>query len=582
MTITRLWSGLAAFVLASGPALADDWFIEARYQNPAQVRAVAGEFQHLIIDEQRQTIRLDTDEAGIRRLEDAGMSVTVDMAATAQMRASDLAMVKGPGIESIPGFACYRTVEETYTTIDDLVSNHPGLASAEDIGPTWQRTQNAAQGYQMRALRITNLATVANNPERPKMVAFGSIHAREYTPAELLTRMAEWLVNNYGTNAQATWLVDHVDFRFILEANPDGRKKAEGTGPIANGISWRKNTNIVDGFCATTPTGNSHPGIDLNRNFPFHWSTVPNGSSGTRCSATFRGPTAGSEPETQNLVGYVAGTPGIGGVYDGGVFPDRRGDASGLPAPDDYAGLFFDIHSFSKLVLWPWGDTTTPSGNAEAFNSIGRRIAFFNDYTPQQSVDLYATDGTTVDTIYGLLGTPSFTIELGNQFFEPCAAFESSILPANLAALKYAARVAWRPYQLPLGPDVTSIRPIIRIDQGTPVTVEAVIDELGYGTRNGIQPTFVITAANAYIDQAPWEPGAVAIALLASDGNFEAKTESVTGTIDTSGLSVGRHLLYVQGINAQTSGGRPGAPDAVFVDILPPGDSIDFGGFDGP
>ena len=42
------------------------------------------------------------------------------------------------------------------------------------------------------------------------MVVFGSIHAREYTPAELLTRMAEWLVSGYGTDPEATWLVDRL------------------------------------------------------------------------------------------------------------------------------------------------------------------------------------------------------------------------------------------------------------------------------------------------------------------------------------------------------------------------------------
>ena len=574
MTLRKLYFGLATFVLTSGPALADDWFIEAHYQNPAQVRAIGGEFQHLIIDEKRQTIRVDTDDSGIGLLEDAGMSVTVDMVATAQMRASDLAMVRGPGTESIPGFACYRTVEETYTTIDQLVSSHPGLASAQDIGPTWQRTQNATQGYQMRALRVTNLATAGSDPDRPKMVAIGSIHAREYTPAELLTRMAEWLVNNYGVDPQATWLVDHVDFHFVLEANPDGRKKAE------SGISWRKNTNTVDGFCAATPSSSSQPGIDLNRNFPFHWSTVPNGSSGTKCSLTFRGTSAGSEPETQNLVTYLAGTPGPTGDYAGGLFPDRRGDASALPAPDDYPGLFFDIHSYSKLVLWPWGDTMTPSANADSFTSIGRRLAFFNGYEPMQSVGLYPTDGTTDDTFYGLLGAPSFTIELGVAFFESCTTFESSTLPVNLAALKYAARVAWRPYQLPLGPDVTSIRPVVRVDQGTPVTLNAVINELRYNQTNGTQPTFPITAANAFIDHAPWDAGAIAIALQASDGAFGSKTESVTGSIDTTGLAVGRHLVYVQGVNSQTTGGRAGAPDAIFLDVLPAGDSIYFDGFD--
>jgi hypothetical protein len=207
----------------------------------------------------------------------------------------------------------------------------------------------------MRALRVTNLTTIAADPNRPKMVVFGSIHAREYTPAELLTRMAEWLVNGYGTDPQATWLVDHVDFRFVLQANPDGRKKAE------SGISWRKNTDTTNGACGGTPGSSAQPGIDLNRNFPFHWNTTNGqGSSGTKCNLTYRGPTAASETETQNLVGYVAGTLGTNSAYSGGVLPDRRPDDVNIAAPDDYAGLFFDIHSYSQLVLWPWETRPTP------------------------------------------------------------------------------------------------------------------------------------------------------------------------------------------------------------------------------
>ncbi|MEO7917489.1 MAG: M14 family zinc carboxypeptidase [Dokdonella sp.] len=575
MIFNKVCYGLAALVLSTTPAIADDWFVEAHYQNQAQLQSVAGEFQHLIVDRERKTIRVDTDDAGIRNLEDAGLSVQIDMAATAQMRTSDLAMIKGPGINTIPGYACYRTVEETYSTIDSLVTNHPTLASSEDIGPSWERTQSSTAGFAMRALRITNLATAASDHDRPKMVMFGSIHAREYTPAELLTRMAEWLVNNYGTDAQATWLVDHVDFRFVLQANPDGRKKAE------TGISWRKNTNTVDAFCASTPSGSAQPGVDLNRNFPFHWNgTMGTGSSGTKCSLTYRGVSAGSEPETQNLVRYVAGTTGAGGVYSSGVLPDRRADATAIPAPEDYAGLFFDIHSYSKLVLWPWGDTSDESPNATSFISIGRRLAWYNNYTPQQADELYATDGTTDDTFYGLLGAPSFTIELGTAFFESCTTFQNTTYPVNFAALKYAARVAWRPYQLPLGPDVTSISPIASVVSGASIAVSAIVDESRYNNSNGTQVTYPISGANAYIDHAPWDDGAVAIPLQASDGNFNSITETVTGMISTAGLSSGRHLLYVQGVNTQTNGGRSGAPDAVFFDVLSPSDPIFSGGFE--
>ncbi|WP_395680903.1 M14 family zinc carboxypeptidase [Dokdonella sp.] len=569
---------LLALAIAGGctsAVHADEWFIEAHYPDHAALVRGAALFQHVIVDAERQVLRVDTDDEGIRQLEDAGLSVSVDAADTARLRAFYARMQDAiqsrqvqeteGGYPGIPGYACYRTVEGTYQTMDDLAATQPGLAEIHAIGPSWQKTQNSATGYDMRTLRVTNLATAAADPDRPKMVVFGSIHAREYTPAELLTRMAEWLVSGYGTDPEATWLVDHVDFRFVLQANPDGRKKAE------TGISWRKNTDTTNGFCSGTPGASSQPGIDLNRNFPFHWNTTGGqGSSGTKCNLTYRGPTAASEPETQNLVGYVAGTPGGNGTYSGGALPDRRPDDVSTASPDDYAGLFFDIHSYSQLVLWPWGDTPSAAPNRTPLQTFGRRLAWFNDYTPEQSDSLYPTDGATDDNFYGTLGVPAYTIELGVQFFESCSTFTSTTYPKNFAALRYAARAAAAPYRLPTGPDaygITATTPTTGAG-GLYTTVSATIDDLRYNQTNGTQTTFTVRAANAYVDRLPWQAGAVAISLSASDGVFNGKTETVGGDVALAGLAPGRHIIYVQGVNTAGGGsGTPGTPNAVFVDV---------------
>ncbi|PPJ44531.1 peptidase M14, partial [Rhizobium sp. KAs_5_22] len=79
----------------------------------------------------------------------------------------------------------------------------PNLASVRVIGPSWQKTQNASTGYDLKVFKITNSATDAALPNKPTLVLFGSIHAREYAPAELVTRFAEGLVNGYGTDAEA-------------------------------------------------------------------------------------------------------------------------------------------------------------------------------------------------------------------------------------------------------------------------------------------------------------------------------------------------------------------------------------------
>ncbi len=485
-------------------------FVTIAYRDRAQLQQIAARFQHLIVDRTRKTARTEATAREIADLQRLGLRVEIDRAATDHIRKAETAIASGQfGTRSISGYACYRTVEETYGTIDQLVANKPALASVSNIGPSWLKSRNTG-GYDMKVIRLTNSATNSARPNKAPMVLFGSIHAREYTPAELVTRFAEWLVNGYGSDSEATWLMDNYVFYLVLQANPDGRKKAE------TGLSWRKNVNNSNGSCSASAIG-----TDLNRNFPFHWNTVSGGSSGNACAETYRGPTPQSEPETQNLMRLVAGTPGAGGAYSGGLFPDRRGDAATSAAPDDYQGLFMDIHSFSQLVLWSWGDTTSPAPNGTALRTFGRRMAFFNGYRPQQSNELYGTDGTTDDTMYGLLGVPSYTIELGVSFFESCSSFESATLPKNLATLKYASRNLTAPYRYPSGPNTVSVSTSsATVAAGTPVTISAIIDDSQFNQTNGTEATQAIASARLYVDVPPWENGASATTMSASDGSF--------------------------------------------------------------
>ena len=223
-----------------------------------------------------------------------------------------------------------------------------------------------------------------------------------------MTRYAEYLAGNYGTNADVTWMLDTQEIHLVLHTNPDGRKQAE------TGLLWRKNTNPVN--CGN----NNNRGIDLNRNFPYNWACC-GGSSGQGCAETYRGPTPGSEPETQAVRDYMQA-----------IFPDYGDPGSGNPVPPDSAGLFIDIHSYGQLLLWPWGGTTTVAPNGIALQTLGRKFAYFNNHLPEQSIYLYATDGTTIDNIYGQLGVSAFTFEIGNNFFQDCATFTNSILPTNM------------------------------------------------------------------------------------------------------------------------------------------------------
>jgi hypothetical protein len=284
-------------------------------------RKVAITYEPLESDYEKGYLLLMVSETELAQLRKAGLTVEVDRAL------SEYYASGGPVNEAIPGFACYRTVEETFTTAASLAANYPNLATWSDHGDTWEKTQGLG-GYDLQVLRLTNSAVPG-----PKPIIFitSAIHAREYTTAELTTRLAENLVNGYGTDPEATWILDYHEIHFMLQTNPDGRKQAE------TGLSWRKNTN--QNYCGAT---SNNRGADLNRNFPFNWGCC-GGSSSNQCDTTYRGSGPASEPETQAVVNYIQSN-----------FIDNRGPNENDPAPLDTEGIYLDIHSSGRLLLWPW------------------------------------------------------------------------------------------------------------------------------------------------------------------------------------------------------------------------------------
>ena len=450
---------------------------------------------------------------------------------------------------SIPGYACYETVEETFAAGDALIAAQPTLASWVTAGSSWLKTQGQG-GYDIKVLKLTNSAVAAPaGSEKPKLFLNSAIHAREFTTAPLVLEFAKWLVNGYGVDADATWIVDHHEVHLMFHTNPDGRKRAE------TGLSWRKNVN--NNFCANSNTR----GVDLNRNFTFQWnSTAGQGSSGSACSLTYRGPSAGSEPETQAVQNYARS-----------LWPDRRGPGINDPAPADTSGIHIDIHSFSQLVLWPWGATAAAAPNGAALQTLGRRFAWFNGYEPTQSIGLYPTDGTSDGPSYGELGVAAFTFELGTAFFQSCSIYENTVKPGNLPAFIYAAKVARTPYITPGGPDISALALAgaasgAGVAVGTAVPLTASASDTRFSTVNGTEATQAVAGAEYTIDTPPWDAAAVPRTLLATDGSFNSTTEALAGSINTSGLAAGRHTVFVR---ARDASGTWGPVSAVFLNLTP-------------
>jgi carboxypeptidase T len=547
-TLLGLGALIVALAIAVRPAPAgehpvfnyEDVVVRAYFDDPQMVWDLATWNEPWEVHYDKGFVVVEVSVAEYALLERAGFRLEIDQELTEELN-RPLTYLPGQ-LSGIPGYPCYRTVEETYATAESLAATYPHLATWTVIGESWEK-QTGFGGYDLKVLRLTN-----NNVEgeKPKIFIMAALHAREYTTAELVTRMAEYLVYNYGVDPDATWLLDHHEFLLLLQANPDGRKRAEA------GLSWRKNTN--NNYCSNT----NNRGADLNRNFEFMWGCC-GGSSGSQCDITYRGPSAGSEPEVQAVQDYVRAE-----------FPDQRDDPIGAGAPITATGVFLDIHSYSQLVLWPWGFTSTPTANATAFQTLGRKLAYFNNYKPEQAIGLYPTDGTTDDFAYGELGLAAYTYELGTSFFQQCSAFENTILPDNLPSLLYAGKVARTPYMTPAGPDALNLQvQPAAVAAGESLLLTALLDDTRYNHTYGAEPVQNIAAAEFYINTPPWitTTTPVALPMAPADGAFNSPIETAQGVVETTDLEPGRHTLFVRG---QDTAGNWGAFTAQFFYVVDP------------
>ena len=152
-----------------------------------------------------------------------GFKVQIDAERTASFNAPherSPEQIRAGQINSIIGYSCYRTVEETYATAEALVAQKPQIAEWLDIGDS-RLKQLGQGGYDLRALHITNRSIPG---PKPVLMIQSAIHAREYATAESVTRFAEQLINGYGTNPDITWMIDYHDINLVLVANPDDVK----------------------------------------------------------------------------------------------------------------------------------------------------------------------------------------------------------------------------------------------------------------------------------------------------------------------------------------------------------------------
>ena len=275
-----------------------------------------------------------------------------------------------------PADAAYHDYAEMAAEVQSTAVTYPGIVSRFSLGVSHQ-------GREIWAAKVSD--NVASDEAEPEVLFTANQHAREHLTVEMALYILRELTSKYATDTRVNNVVDSREIWIVFMANPDGVEYDIATGAYR---SWRKNRQ---------PNGTSpYVGTDLNRNWGFQWGCC-GGSSGAFSSETYRGPAAFSAPETQRLRDFV-GSRVIGGTQQ--------------------ITAAIDFHTYSELVLWPYGYTTADTGNGitaddqAMLSRLGRNMAATNGYVPEQSSDLYIADGTINDWLWGAHRIANYTFEM--------------------------------------------------------------------------------------------------------------------------------------------------------------------------
>lgn len=305
----------------------------------------------------------------------------------------------------------YKTVDQVEADLKALAAKYPGLAQVADYGDSWEKTQGK-KGHDLYVLKIGK----GDTTNKPGVIYFGDHHAREIVTPEVVLDLAHLLLEGYGKDPELTSYVDNRAIYLAPVVNPDGHVLCE------KGADQRKNTNTVTG-------GKDRIGVDLNRNFGFKWGT--GGASSDPDDDTYKGKSAFSEPETQAVRDLVR---------------SRK------------FTFLMTYHSFSNLVLWPWGYQDAPPPD-KRLPAVGTKLASFNHYTGEQSKDLYRTSGDTTDWAFGELGVLAYTTEIGtwNDGFDPPYSSMPKFWNENKPGALYLLKIADNPAAV-FGTELTSVQ----------------------------------------------------------------------------------------------------------------------------
>ena len=185
----------------------------------------------------------------------------------------------------------FYTFSQMNTEMNDLVTAFPSLVQKTSIGLSFE-------GRNIWCLKISDNVTTDENNE-PEVLYLGLQHAREAITGTSLIFFAQYLAQNYGSNADVTDLVNNREIYIVPCVNPDGYVFNEVNFPGGGGMQRKNRRNVGSDCCG------GQQGVDLNRNYGVDWADCAGASSSCGSSntsaETYWGSGPFSEPETQAI-----------------------------------------------------------------------------------------------------------------------------------------------------------------------------------------------------------------------------------------------------------------------------------------
>jgi hypothetical protein len=298
-----------------------------------------------------------------------------------------------------PGFQNYHNYVEMTADLEALAAAYPQFVHIITLG-------NSYENRNIIGIRISDDAN--DNLAEPGVFFVGQHHAREHMTVEVVLGLAHHFLESSKVSVRS--LVYSRQIYVFPSLNPDGSEYDIATGSFR---MWRKNRQ-------PNPTA---VGTDNNRNFSYRWGCC-GGSSGSGGSDTYRGTAPLSAPENMRMSDFMVTHPNV------------------------LTGISY--HTYGELILYPYGYTyedLPPDMDPidhQTFVAMGAEMARTTGYHPQQSSDLYITDGDWNDWMYGALGRYPITIEMdsyGSGFYPPDSYIPQTIRK-NLAAAVFVASIA--------------------------------------------------------------------------------------------------------------------------------------------